>query len=267
MGELNAKHPSWNSKVTNNKRLALQLAQDGGLLIIGPDELDVTLLKNTTASGSIEVLHDLYPDHLPIRILLGHSIHLSGEKISVTQLGQKTGGTEDLSLLRMIKALINPRRRRKIPPFTTSGGQAITPKEKAEAFENTLSDALKPNPSNDELEHLHCDIEDEYNTATFTGEETAPATKSEIRAIIKSLKRKKATGQDGISSEAIKNLPSEGVRAIKNIINAILKLGHFPGTWKEARVIMIKKPANLAIAPNRTVRSASSKSSAKLRKG
>ncbi|GJQ82629.1 hypothetical protein Trydic_g9936, partial [Trypoxylus dichotomus] len=79
-------------------------------------------------------------------------------------------------------------------------------------------------------------------TATFTGEETAAATKSEIEAIVKNLKRKKATGQDGITSEAIKNLPSEGVAAITYIINAILKLGHFPDTWKVAKVIMIKKP-------------------------
>ncbi|GJQ65165.1 hypothetical protein Trydic_g10533 [Trypoxylus dichotomus] len=39
MGDLNAKHPSWNVKVTNSKGLALQqLAQDGGFLVLGPDE-------------------------------------------------------------------------------------------------------------------------------------------------------------------------------------------------------------------------------------
>ncbi|GJQ66664.1 hypothetical protein Trydic_g4632 [Trypoxylus dichotomus] len=142
----------------------------------------------------------------------------------------------------MTKALTNPRRRSNIPPLTTSEGQAITPKEKAEAFANTLSDTFKPNPSNVKLQYLHCHIDDKSRTATFTGEETVPATKCEIEALLKNLKRKKSTGHDGITSEAIKNLPSEGMAAITDIINAILKLGHFPDTWKEAKVIMIRKP-------------------------
>ncbi|GJQ69278.1 hypothetical protein Trydic_g2277, partial [Trypoxylus dichotomus] len=352
MGDLNAKHPSWNAKVTNSKGLALQqLAQDGGFLVLRPDEpthihtptgtmdvLDVAVLKNTTASASIEVLHDQYSDHLPIRIFLDYSIHQSGDKISKTnwenysrnikirpitinvaqdidamtaqlqkdmltaiaenttqvdakkfqnrklpeaiklKLVRKKALTkeykrtlhpdtkkehnrvtheikedlpeqlnyewdkkverlkaEDFSLWKMTKALINPRCRSNIPPLTTSGRQAISPKEKAEAFANTLSDTFKPNPSNVELQHLHCHIDDKCRTATFTGEETAPATKSEIEALVKILKRKKATGDDSITSEAIKNLPSEGVAAITYIINVILKLGHFPDTWKVAK--------------------------------
>ncbi|GJQ75146.1 hypothetical protein Trydic_g9754 [Trypoxylus dichotomus] len=359
MGDLNAKHPSWNAKVTNSKGLALQqLAQDGGFLVLGPDEpthihaptgttdvLDVAVLKNTTASVSIEVLHDLYSDHLPIRIFLDYSIHHSDDQIAKTNWGNYSKNikirpitinvakdidamtvqlqedmltaiaenttqldakklqnrklpeaikiklvrkkaltkeykrtlhpdikrelnrvtheikedlreqlnfewdtkverlnTEDLSLWKMTKTLTNPRRRSNIPPLTTSGGQAITPKEKAEAFANTLSDTFKPNPSNVELQHLHCHIDDKCRTATFTGEETVPATKCEIEALVKNLKRKKSTGHDGITSEAIKNLPSEGMAAITDIISAILKLSHFPDTWKEAKVIMIRKP-------------------------
>ncbi|GJQ66663.1 hypothetical protein Trydic_g4631 [Trypoxylus dichotomus] len=101
MGDLNAKHPSWNAKVINSKGLALQqLVQDGGCLVLGPDEpthihaptgttdvLDVAVLNNTTASVSIEVLHDLYSDHLPIRIFLDYSIHHSDDQIAKTNWG------------------------------------------------------------------------------------------------------------------------------------------------------------------------------------
>ncbi|GJQ82631.1 hypothetical protein Trydic_g9937 [Trypoxylus dichotomus] len=56
MGDLNAKHPSWNAKVTNSKGLALQqLAQDGGFLVLGPDEP----IHIHTPTGTMDVL-DVY---------------------------------------------------------------------------------------------------------------------------------------------------------------------------------------------------------------
>lgn len=47
---------------------------------------------------------------------------------------------------------------------------------------------------------------------------------------------------DGIRNEVLKVLPRKQIVALCNIINAIMRLRHFPVAWKKAVVIFILKP-------------------------
>lgn len=68
-----------------------------------------------------------------------------------------------------------------------------------------------------------------------------PATEEEVNNIINNLKNRKAPGQDGITNQGIKNFTQKRIELV-NIANAIMKVGYFPNAWKNAKVIMLKKP-------------------------
>jgi hypothetical protein len=76
-----------------------------------------------------------------------------------------------------------------------------------------------------------------------------PASPSEIRKIIGSLKKKKAPGPDNISNTALKLLPPKVVVTLAAIFNASLRLCHFPSRWKNATVIFIPKPGKNSKLP------------------
>lgn len=64
----------------------------------------------------------------------------------------------------------------------------------------------------------------------------------ELLSIIKKLKAKKSPGIDSIPALCIKNLSLGCIVKFKNIVNQILKIGHFPTFWKISKVIAILKP-------------------------
>lgn len=59
---------------------------------------------------------------------------------------------------------------------------------------------------------------------------------------IKELNPNKAPGHDLITGKLLKELPLRAKCLIQKIFNAVLKLNHFPSTWKLAKIIMIPKP-------------------------
>lgn len=64
----------------------------------------------------------------------------------------------------------------------------------------------------------------------------------EIRAIIKSLRLKKAPGIDGINNTILKKLPRKAIVLLNTIFNACINLSYFPSEWKIAKVVAIAKP-------------------------
>ena len=62
-----------------------------------------------------------------------------------------------------------------------------------------------------------------------------------IKSIIHKLPNNKAPGDDGITNLILKNLPRKAIAKITLIINASLRLCHFPIAWKVAKVIPIRK--------------------------
>ena len=69
-----------------------------------------------------------------------------------------------------------------------------------------------------------------------------PITMQELIFQLRVLKPQKAPGPDNLTPKAIKFLPFQGVKLLLHLFNSILRLGHFPETWKMARVVMIAKP-------------------------
>jgi hypothetical protein len=64
----------------------------------------------------------------------------------------------------------------------------------------------------------------------------------EVHSLIKRLPNNKAPGRDKIDNRLLKNLPSNGLIFLCALLNACLRLSHFPECWRHADVIPICKP-------------------------
>lgn len=71
----------------------------------------------------------------------------------------------------------------------------------------------------------------------------------EIERIIRSMKPRKAPGQDKIRNLLLKHLPRKGLVMITKIVNACLKNCYFPSSWKHAIVTAIPKPGKDVTLP------------------
>lgn len=69
---------------------------------------------------------------------------------------------------------------------------------------------------------------------------TTPRT---VKALINRTPSTKAPGPDQIQNIILKNLPRKSLVQLTNIINALIRLQHFPTPWKQAIVIPVPKPA------------------------
>lgn len=74
-------------------------------------------------------------------------------------------------------------------------------------------------------------------------------TPFEIYNIAKSLKNNKAPGIDRLDNILIKNFPFKCFHFLTNIFNFCLSIGYFPGIWKVAKIIPIKKPGKADSIP------------------
>lgn len=67
-------------------------------------------------------------------------------------------------------------------------------------------------------------------------------TEEEIYCIIKTIKNKKAPGNDGVPNIVYKHLPQNAIKLIVHFINKILTTGYYPVILKSANLIPIAKP-------------------------
>jgi retron-type reverse transcriptase len=147
---------------------------------------------------------------------------------------------EDNSIWRMAKALRS--NKKPLPPIHGTRGLVFSNEEKAEAFADSLELQCRPNIEDadvDHIERIEHQVEDIQSRQIETS--TTPTSPAEVRKIIGFLKVKKAPGPDNIPNKALKLLPDRVV-ALTTIINASLRLCHFPSRWKKANVIFIPKP-------------------------
>jgi retron-type reverse transcriptase len=156
--------------------------------------------------------------------------------------------TEDNSIWRMAKALRSDKK--PIPPIHSTLGLVFSDDEKAEAFADSLELQCRPNIVDADLDHIER-IERQVEIILSGQHDTpiTPASPEEVRGIIGSLKVKKAPGPDKIPNTALKLLPVKVVVALTAIINASLRLCHFPSRWKNANVIFIPKPGKDLLFP------------------
>jgi hypothetical protein len=153
-----------------------------------------------------------------------------------------TLSTDDNSIWKMAKSLRSTKET--IPPIRrTDGTCAACPAEKAEAFADGLEEQFTPVDVNFDAEAV-AKLRDETEAAlrAHTDEELQRTNTTEIRACIARVKVNKASGPDQVSARALKSLPDKGILALTSLVNATLTLKHYPHTWKEAQVVLIRKP-------------------------
>ncbi|GLV33479.1 hypothetical protein CBL_05044, partial [Carabus blaptoides fortunei] len=112
-GDLNAKSPAWNSRVTNARgRALLQYASAQGVTVTGPveptyfsaaeyrpDVLDIALLRGIASTHTVYAVNELSSDHIPVILELAgtQSINTSTQrsrvnwKVFTTHLEDTTG--------------------------------------------------------------------------------------------------------------------------------------------------------------------------------
>jgi hypothetical protein len=155
---------------------------------------------------------------------------------------------EDNSIWRMTKVLRS--NNKPLPPIQGANGLVFSDVDKAEAFADSLELQCRPNVVDADPVHIE-EIENQVRLILSRHDDNpiTPASPSEIRKIIGSLKKKKAPGPDNISNTALKLLPPKVVVALTAIVNASLRLCHFPSRWKNAIVIFIPKPGKNSKLP------------------
>jgi hypothetical protein len=156
--------------------------------------------------------------------------------------------TEDNSIWRMAKALRS--NHKPLPPIQGANGLVLSDVDKAEAFADSLELQCTPNVVDADPVHIE-EIENQVRLILSRHDDNpiTPASPSEIRKIIGSLKKKKAPGPDNISNTALKLLPPKVVVALAAIFNASLRLCHFRSRWKNATVTFIPKPGKNSKLP------------------
>ncbi|KAH0816006.1 hypothetical protein GEV33_006785 [Tenebrio molitor] len=151
---------------------------------------------------------------------------LGNEKTQISHRG-------DNSIWRMTNALRS--NKKPLPPIHGTRGLVFSDDEKAEAFADSLELQCRPNIADADLDHIEV-IENEIEEILSEPNDTpiTPTSPEEVREIIGSLKVNKAPGPDHIPNTALKLLPEKVVVALTAIIDASLRLCHFPSRWKRA---------------------------------
>lgn len=156
--------------------------------------------------------------------------------------------TQNGSLWKLNRQLLTP----KTPnnPLHGYNGLVYSHTDKAETFADSLQDQFTPNPHiyvDDHVEHVENYLE-EYLSCPI-GPLPDPFTCDQVAKTIHRLHPRKSPGLDNVGNTALKNLPSPMVRTITHIFNGIMRTGHFPSSWKRAKIIMILKPRKSALFP------------------
>lgn len=164
------------------------------------------------------------------------------EKLSILQ-------AKDVSLWRMTKALRQTRA--PLPPLQGATGVAIAPEEKAEAFASCLEGQCTLEEDDNRAYHdeVRQFVEERLNGGQAGGASMDQTDEEEVRSIIKAFKTRKAPGPDDITNKALKLLPEGAIKRLVQIVNAAIRLTHFPMRWKQATVIMIPKPGKQLSLP------------------
>lgn len=76
-----------------------------------------------------------------------------------------------------------------------------------------------------------------------------PTSKEELQDIIKRSKNRKAPGEDEIPTRLLKTLPDHLIEILTQLFNGALITQTFPNCWKQASIIMIRKPNKDPIFP------------------
>lgn len=150
---------------------------------------------------------------------------------------------QDNSLWKMSKLL--RKKYEPMPPFKDNLKTYFTDREKADLLVNHFEKVHRIEESSlTEQKKIESIIRQKLaNTVKIPSQDLKwlLTTPGEVLAEIKKLSVNKAPGSDEIHNILIKNLPLKAIVQFMYIINAIIKLCHWPAQWKHAQVVPIRK--------------------------
>jgi len=129
-----------------------------------------------------------------------------------------------------------------LPALSTPTGEVYSPAEKAAAHADASTVNLAPSTDQNlagDADSLLAELRSTSDADPTTIELTTP---KEVKAVISSLRPRKAPGPDGITAPLLRNLPWRTLVYITMLINACLLVGYFPTAWKTATTIFLPKP-------------------------
>lgn len=74
------------------------------------------------------------------------------------------------------------------------------------------------------------------------GEYDPPFTKVKLKTVVESFNPKKVPGADGLTADIYSQVILKGPELFQAIVNKCLEFRQFPTIWKEATVVVLRKP-------------------------
>lgn len=120
------------------------------------------------------------------------------------------------------------------PLYKVDGSVTSEKKEQAELLFHGTS-----------IAHIQADLSDiPYDWSPVTNDpnlDFSPLTVEELESVVNQLPKKKAAGPDHLANELIQTALPIISPPLLSILNASLKLGHFPTPWRTATTVIIRK--------------------------
>lgn len=156
----------------------------------------------------------------------------------------------DNSLWRMTKLFKNEFKL--VPTIVKSGEEAITDIEKANMLASQFEEVhnLNINNNTNEQNSIINQLQQYINEASNEDWLKYITSPAEVKEIIKTLPSRKAPGMDKIQNIIFKNLGRKPIVQLMYIINATIKLAHFPRHWKTGKIIPILKVGKNSVEPS-----------------
>uniref|UniRef100_A0A6M2DPJ2 Putative reverse transcriptase panstrongylus megistus n=1 Tax=Xenopsylla cheopis TaxID=163159 RepID=A0A6M2DPJ2_XENCH len=129
-----------------------------------------------------------------------------------------------------------------LPPLETPNGIIVNEEEKA----NALADQFEQNHKNGNGnggQTIEEAVRHHMNTHSAHPQHFKIARLKEIKSYISTSKNTKSPEPDRLQNILLKNLPRKGLILLTRLANQILKLGHFPQSWKARKTMPVHKPA------------------------
>ncbi|KAJ8912314.1 hypothetical protein NQ315_005918, partial [Exocentrus adspersus] len=83
----------------------------------------------------------------------------------------------------------------------------------------------------------------------YTNDGMTQVTKEELQEVIGKMKMGKAPGPDGLTTEIWKAIMKRYPEILVNMYNKLLAEGRFPDPWKEAKLVLLRKPGKEGMQP------------------
>ncbi|PNF22596.1 hypothetical protein B7P43_G12673 [Cryptotermes secundus] len=245
-GDLNAKNPFWNSRVSNPLGLKLVDLFDRNHLPIVFHILDHVKIRNL--SEPIEKFTDWERFQSLASELISPKLEInSGVEAdkAARDFAASIASAYRLSTSKVTLSDINndlPDGPRAPTAIHGSSGLKFYPSEKANEIADCLETQFTPHDLCDKNHEER--VEARVQALLEAVDENPPLRirPCDVQKLIKSLKLKKACGIDGIPNECLRHLPRRPLVHLTHLFNHCFRLSHFPNTWKEAKIITLPKP-------------------------